>query len=76
MPLRCPECHRFRSAEEFEVEDVELDEVEIREETEVWGAITGTITVQCPECGATIGRFEFQSVEVKLGKKEDIEQED
>jgi sarcosine oxidase delta subunit len=72
MPLRCPNCNKFRTAEEFEVENVELEDIGI-EENKVYGTLTATINIMCPECGEVIGTLEASGVEVKLGDKADIE---
>jgi hypothetical protein len=73
MPLRCPSCNKFRSAEEFEAEDVELTDIAV-EGDKVYGRLTATINVICPECGEVIGILEVSDVEVELGDKGDIEQ--
>jgi sarcosine oxidase delta subunit len=73
MPLRCPSCNKFRSAEEFEAEDVELTDIAV-EGDKVYGRLTATVNVICPECGEVIGTLEVSDAEVELGNKGDIEQ--
>jgi len=72
MPLRCPSCNRFRSAQEFDVSSVELENVGV-DDGKICGELTATISVTCPECGDEIGTLEVSGVEVTLGPTKDIE---
>jgi len=72
MPLRCASCNRFRSAQEFEVQSVDLENVGVDDE-KIYGELTATIGVTCPECGEEIGTLEVSGVEVTLGNTKDIE---
>jgi len=72
MPLRCSSCNKFRAAEEFDVTNVDLDNVS-SSILFVYGELTATISVTCPECGEEIGTLEVSSVNVKLGPTKDIE---
>jgi len=72
VPLRCPDCNKFRGMEELEVESVDLENVEA-DDGNIVAELTATINVNCPECGTTIGTLEV-SKDVTLGAKSDVEQ--
>lgn len=72
MPLRCPNCNRFRKAEEIEASDVELENIGVAGD-EIYGSLEATLIVTCPECGEEIGTLECYDVEVHLGSVKAIE---
>jgi len=72
LPLRCPNCNRFRKAEEIEASDVELENIGVEGDV-IYGSLEATLIVICPECGEEIGALECYSIEVDLGDVKDIE---